>query len=178
MNIQCEKLWGTCICCRKALSLLYCRWLCMLLFSWQVLFESKQWDYLVDQFKQEFCRLYGMTLEPLLNIFLQAGLSALKTPYPFVDICAQYILLLVVISLTFYFLSRYSYHRFYGTFFKSVLFPWHHLDSVMKMIALKKILCHKRVSVNWLYHFLIQSNITQNLFAILPKNWWILRIPH
>ncbi|KAJ9175605.1 hypothetical protein P3X46_014146 [Hevea brasiliensis] len=36
-------------------------------------------DYLVDQFKQEFCRLYGMTLEPLLNIYLKAGLFALKT---------------------------------------------------------------------------------------------------
>lgn len=48
----------------------------------QVLFEAKQWDHLVDQFKQEFCKLYGMTLEPLLNIYLQAGLSALKTPYP------------------------------------------------------------------------------------------------
>ncbi|KAL2896506.1 Protein MAEA-like protein [Bienertia sinuspersici] len=45
-------------------------------------FESKQWDHLVDQFKQEFFRFYGMTLEPLLNIYLQAGLSALKTPYP------------------------------------------------------------------------------------------------
>lgn len=53
-------------------------------FVWllQALFEPKQWDYLMDQFKQEFCRLYGMTLEPLLNIYLQAGLSALKTPYP------------------------------------------------------------------------------------------------
>lgn len=46
------------------------------------------------------------------------------------------------------------------------------------MIALKKILSHKRASVNWLYHFHIQSNITRNLFAILPKNWWIPRIPH
>lgn len=51
--------------------------------SLQVLFEPKQWDILVDQFKQEFCKLYGMTLEPLLTIYLQAGLSALKTPYPY-----------------------------------------------------------------------------------------------
>lgn len=51
-------------------------------FLGQVLFEPKQWDYLVEQFKHEFCKLYGMTLEPLLNIYLQAGLSALKTPYP------------------------------------------------------------------------------------------------
>ncbi|KAH9613957.1 hypothetical protein KSS87_005102 [Heliosperma pusillum] len=50
--------------------------------TYKVLFEPKQWDHLVDQFKQEFCKLYGMTLEPLLNIYLQAGLSALKTPYP------------------------------------------------------------------------------------------------
>ncbi|KDP46128.1 hypothetical protein JCGZ_06639 [Jatropha curcas] len=57
--------------------------------TYKVLFEPKQWDYLVDQFKQEFCRLYGMTLEPLLNIYLQAGLSALKTPYCYEDDCTK-----------------------------------------------------------------------------------------
>ncbi|KAL0724864.1 hypothetical protein Bca4012_039463 [Brassica carinata] len=51
--------------------------------KYKVLFElQQQWDVLVHQFKQEFCKLYGMTMEPLLNIYLQAGLSALKTPYP------------------------------------------------------------------------------------------------
>ncbi|KAL2526130.1 LisH/CRA/RING-U-box domains-containing protein [Abeliophyllum distichum] len=57
--------------------------------TYKALFEEKQWDYLVDQFKQEFCRLYGMTLEPLLNIYLQAGLSALKTPFCFEDDCTK-----------------------------------------------------------------------------------------
>ncbi|KAK6929262.1 CTLH/CRA C-terminal to LisH motif domain [Dillenia turbinata] len=55
----------------------------------RALFEPKQWDFLVDQFKQEFCKLYGMTLEPLLNIFLQAGLSALKTPFCYEDDCTK-----------------------------------------------------------------------------------------
>ncbi|PIN12287.1 hypothetical protein CDL12_15108 [Handroanthus impetiginosus] len=57
--------------------------------TYKVLFEAKQWDYLVDQFKQEFCKLYGMTLEPLLNIYLQAGLSALKTPFCYEDDCTK-----------------------------------------------------------------------------------------
>ncbi|XP_065870566.1 protein MAEA homolog [Euphorbia lathyris] len=57
--------------------------------TYKVLFEPKQWDYLVDLFKQEFCKLYGMTLEPLLNIYLQAGLSALKTPYCYEDDCTK-----------------------------------------------------------------------------------------
>ncbi|XP_022747135.1 macrophage erythroblast attacher-like [Durio zibethinus] len=57
--------------------------------KYKVLFEPKQWDFLVDQFKQEFCRLYGMTPEPLLNIYLQAGLSALKTPYCYEDDCTK-----------------------------------------------------------------------------------------
>lgn len=48
--------------------------------NYKVLFEPKQWDILVDRFIEEFCRLYSMTPEPLLNIYLQAGLSALKTP--------------------------------------------------------------------------------------------------
>ncbi|KAM3698178.1 hypothetical protein ACB098_06G169600 [Castanea mollissima] len=56
---------------------------------YKVLFEPKQWDILVDQFKQEFCKLYGMTLEPLLTIYLQAGLSALKTPYCYEDDCTK-----------------------------------------------------------------------------------------
>ncbi|KAG2730081.1 hypothetical protein I3843_01G271200 [Carya illinoinensis] len=56
---------------------------------YKVLFEPIQWDFLVDQFKQEFCRLYGMTLEPLLHIYLQAGLSALKTPYCYEDDCTK-----------------------------------------------------------------------------------------
>ncbi|CAK9142941.1 unnamed protein product [Ilex paraguariensis] len=57
--------------------------------TYKVLFEPKQWDFLVDQFKQEFCKLYGMTLEPLLNIYLQAGLSALKTPLCYEDDCTK-----------------------------------------------------------------------------------------
>ncbi|GMI80647.1 hypothetical protein like AT3G55070 [Hibiscus trionum] len=57
--------------------------------KYKVLFDSKQWDFLVDQFKLEFYRLYGMTLEPLLNIYLQAGLSALKTPYCYEDDCTK-----------------------------------------------------------------------------------------
>ncbi|XP_039128610.1 protein MAEA homolog [Dioscorea cayenensis subsp. rotundata] len=55
--------------------------------NYKVLFEPKQWDYLVEQFKHEFCKLYGMTLEPLLNIYLQAGLSALKTPFSYEEGC-------------------------------------------------------------------------------------------
>ncbi|KAI9118698.1 hypothetical protein K1719_010143 [Acacia pycnantha] len=57
--------------------------------TYKVLFEAKQWDYLVDQFKQEFYKLYGMTVEPLLSIYLQAGLSALKTPYCYEDDCTK-----------------------------------------------------------------------------------------
>ncbi|XP_016514675.1 protein MAEA homolog [Nicotiana tabacum] len=57
--------------------------------TYKALFEPKQWNYLIDQFKQEFCKLYGMTLEPLLNIYLQAGLSALKTPFCYEDDCTK-----------------------------------------------------------------------------------------
>ncbi|CAH2064081.1 unnamed protein product [Thlaspi arvense] len=57
--------------------------------KYKVLFELQQWDVLVHQFKQEFCKLYGMTMEPLLNIYLQAGLSALKTPYGFEEGCTK-----------------------------------------------------------------------------------------
>ncbi|XP_078443641.1 lisH/CRA/RING-U-box domains-containing protein isoform X2 [Wolffia australiana] len=57
--------------------------------TYKVLFEPKQWDSLVELFKQEFFRLYGMTLEPLLNIYLQAGLTALKTPLCYEESCTK-----------------------------------------------------------------------------------------
>ncbi|KAH7442533.1 hypothetical protein KP509_03G092900 [Ceratopteris richardii] len=55
----------------------------------KLLFDSKQWDDLIDQFKQEFCKMYGMTTESLLHIHLQAGLSALKTPFCFEEGCTK-----------------------------------------------------------------------------------------
>jgi hypothetical protein len=74
----------------------------------QVLFEQDRWDHLVDQFKQEFYKLYGMTLEPLLNIYLQAGLTALKTPYVLQDQC------LIVVFFSFTIESEYcDYHYLY-----------------------------------------------------------------
>lgn len=57
--------------------------------TYSVLFEAKQWDSLVEQFKQEFYKLFGMTSEPLLNIYLQAGLSALKTPLCYEESCPK-----------------------------------------------------------------------------------------
>eukprot|EP00252_Welwitschia_mirabilis_P001752 TRINITY_DN1168_c0_g1_i1.p1 TRINITY_DN1168_c0_g1~~TRINITY_DN1168_c0_g1_i1.p1 ORF type:complete len:407 (+),score=91.08 TRINITY_DN1168_c0_g1_i1:252-1472(+) len=57
--------------------------------AYRTLFEPSQWDNLVAQFKQEFCKLYGMTVEPLLNIYLQAGLSVLKTPFCYEENCTK-----------------------------------------------------------------------------------------
>ncbi|XP_020573271.1 macrophage erythroblast attacher, partial [Phalaenopsis equestris] len=57
--------------------------------TYSVLFEAKQWNNLVEQFKQEFYKLFGMTVEPLLNIYLQAGLSALKTPFCYEEGCPK-----------------------------------------------------------------------------------------
>lgn len=57
--------------------------------GYKMLFDTKQWDNLIQEFKQEFCKLYGMTSEPLLNIHLQAGLSALKTPFCYEEGCTK-----------------------------------------------------------------------------------------
>ncbi|MCO5587075.1 hypothetical protein L7F22_041021 [Adiantum nelumboides] len=57
--------------------------------GYKLLFDSKQWDELINHFKQEFCKLYGMTTESLLHIHLQAGLSALKTPFCFEEGCTK-----------------------------------------------------------------------------------------
>lgn len=57
--------------------------------EYKILFDAKQWENLIQQFNQEFCKLYGMTQEPLLNIHLQAGLSALKTPFCYEEGCTK-----------------------------------------------------------------------------------------
>ncbi|WOL03457.1 macrophage erythroblast attacher [Canna indica] len=57
--------------------------------TYKVLFEPIQWDYLVEHFKQEFCKLFGMTHEPLLNIYLQSGLTALKTSLCYKEACSK-----------------------------------------------------------------------------------------
>ncbi|KAL9645540.1 hypothetical protein ABK040_000604 [Willaertia magna] len=44
------------------------------------LFKEERWDELIEQFKQDNYRLYGLTIEPILFIVLRCGLSALKIP--------------------------------------------------------------------------------------------------
>eukprot|EP00761_Pharyngomonas_kirbyi_P013613 gb/GECH01013642.1/.p1 GENE.gb/GECH01013642.1/~~gb/GECH01013642.1/.p1 ORF type:complete len:384 (+),score=108.61 gb/GECH01013642.1/:1-1152(+) len=44
------------------------------------LFDSNRWNQLIDQFKIDNYRIHSLTTEPLININLQAGLYALKTP--------------------------------------------------------------------------------------------------
>lgn len=51
------------------------------------LFDASQWDKIVDLFREENFRLNFLTLDPLLTIHLQAGLSALKTPYCYREGC-------------------------------------------------------------------------------------------
>ncbi|XP_002968172.2 protein MAEA homolog [Selaginella moellendorffii] len=57
--------------------------------GYKAFFEDSQWDSLVEQFKQEFYKLYGMTNEPLLHLHMQAGLSALKTPFCYEESCTK-----------------------------------------------------------------------------------------
>eukprot|EP00897_Mesotaenium_endlicherianum_P005361 jgi/Mesen1/4853/ME000244S04029 len=49
----------------------------------------RQWDALVQQFQEELYRMYGMTDASLLHIHLQAGLSALKTPFAYEEGCPK-----------------------------------------------------------------------------------------
>ena len=107
----------------------------------------KQWDDLIDLFKDEFCKLYGMTTDSLLNIHLQAGLSALKTPYP--------LLHSFVLDVWEYYVN--------GNF-SPLLKVWPK-DFVMRKTAQKKTHYLKKCSGNWqpLYHF--QSTSIQNWYA-------------
>lgn len=49
---------------------------------YQRLFSLSRWAGLIDQFRQENFALYQLSQRSVLSVTLQAGLSALKTPYP------------------------------------------------------------------------------------------------
>lgn len=44
------------------------------------LFDDAQWQSLADMFMRDLYKLHALTPEPLLHVYLQAGLSALRTP--------------------------------------------------------------------------------------------------
>ncbi|GIL77197.1 hypothetical protein Vretimale_3149 [Volvox reticuliferus] len=48
--------------------------------AYRTLFDESQWHVLSDLFLRDLYRLHSLTPESLLNVHLQAGLSALKTP--------------------------------------------------------------------------------------------------
>ena len=49
---------------------------------YQKLFSLTRWAGLIDQFRQENFALFQLSQRSVLSVTLQAGLSALKTPYP------------------------------------------------------------------------------------------------
>lgn len=50
---------------------------------YKALFDQRRWDSLIEQFRQENYRLFQLASQSVFTVALQAGLSALKTPYPF-----------------------------------------------------------------------------------------------
>ncbi|KAI4461597.1 macrophage erythroblast attacher-related [Holotrichia oblita] len=49
---------------------------------YKALFDESRWDILIEQFRQENYRLFQLASQSVFTVALQAGLSALKTPYP------------------------------------------------------------------------------------------------
>lgn len=47
------------------------------------MFDETRWQRLIEQFRQENYNLYQLSSQSVFTVVLQAGLSALKTPYPF-----------------------------------------------------------------------------------------------
>ncbi|CAG8643547.1 14418_t:CDS:2, partial [Acaulospora morrowiae] len=47
---------------------------------YKALYDHSRWEALIDQFRSDFYALNSLPSQSLLNVTLQAGLSALKTP--------------------------------------------------------------------------------------------------
>ncbi|KAK4875021.1 hypothetical protein RN001_011443 [Aquatica leii] len=52
--------------------------------SYKALFDEGRWETLIEEFRQENFRLFQLASQSVFTVALQAGLSALKTPYPFI----------------------------------------------------------------------------------------------
>lgn len=50
---------------------------------YKALFDETRWETLIEEFRQENYRLFQLASQSVFTVALQAGLSALKTPYPF-----------------------------------------------------------------------------------------------
>jgi macrophage erythroblast attacher len=50
---------------------------------YKALLDETRWDTLIEEFRQENYRLFQLASQSVFTVALQAGLSALKTPYPF-----------------------------------------------------------------------------------------------
>lgn len=53
--------------------------------QYKKLLDIHRWDELIEEFRQENYRLYQLASQSVFTVALQAGLSALKTPYPFLQ---------------------------------------------------------------------------------------------
>lgn len=49
------------------------------------MFDETRWQKLIEQFRLENYKLYQLSSQSVFTVVLQAGLSALKTPYPFLN---------------------------------------------------------------------------------------------
>lgn len=58
--------------------------------------NESRWDQLVEQFRRENYRLFQLASQSVFTVALQAGLSALKTPYPFKQILLLILMLLLL----------------------------------------------------------------------------------
>lgn len=54
---------------------------------YKALFDETRWETLIEEFRQENYRLFQLASQSVFTVALQAGLSALKTPYPFNALC-------------------------------------------------------------------------------------------
>lgn len=61
---------------------------------YRALFNESRWDTLIEEFRQENYRLFQLASQSVFTVALQAGLSALKTPYPFITFNSNWTVIL------------------------------------------------------------------------------------
>ena len=81
-----------CVCMRVCVCVCVCACVCvharsalamrLWLYRMQKLLSETRWEDLIKQFRQENFSLYQLSTHSTFSVALQAGLSALKTPYP------------------------------------------------------------------------------------------------
>ncbi|XP_030048038.1 E3 ubiquitin-protein transferase MAEA [Microcaecilia unicolor] len=99
------------------------------------LLDPARWRMLIQQFRYDNYRLHQLGNNSVFTITLQAGLSAIKTPYPFIEMLKHYLNEILGIAEE----NMPSFSQIYDLRTKSLGGQWHDLVNIEMFLTAKEV---------------------------------------